>query len=71
MHDADTLRFVLDDEAVSVSAMVQSAAMGESGIEDGVMGVIRFRSGLIAQFHDAFTTRHATTVSRCMAARAR
>ncbi len=61
VHDADTLRFVLDDEAVSVSAMVQSAGMGESGIEDGVMGVIRFRSGLLAQFHDAFTTKHATT----------
>ena len=25
------------------------------------MGVIRFRSGLLAQFHDAFTTRYATT----------
>jgi 1,5-anhydro-D-fructose reductase (1,5-anhydro-D-mannitol-forming) len=61
VHDADTLRFVLDDEAVSVSAMTQSAGMGESGIEDGVMGVIRFRSGLLAQFHDAFTTKHATT----------
>jgi 1,5-anhydro-D-fructose reductase (1,5-anhydro-D-mannitol-forming) len=61
VHDADTLRFVLDDEAVSVSAMTQSAGMGESGIEDGVMGVIRFGSGLLAQFHDAFTTKHAAT----------
>jgi 1,5-anhydro-D-fructose reductase (1,5-anhydro-D-mannitol-forming) len=61
VHDADTLRFVLDDEAVSVSAMTQAAGMGEAGIEDGVMGVIRFRSGLLAQFHDAFTTKHAST----------
>jgi 1,5-anhydro-D-fructose reductase (1,5-anhydro-D-mannitol-forming) len=35
--------------------------MGESGIEDGAMGVIRFKSGLLAQFHDAFTTAHART----------
>jgi 1,5-anhydro-D-fructose reductase (1,5-anhydro-D-mannitol-forming) len=61
VHDADTLRFVLDDEAQSVNAMTQSGGMGESGIEDGAMGVIRFRSGLLAQFHDAFTTKFATT----------
>jgi 1,5-anhydro-D-fructose reductase (1,5-anhydro-D-mannitol-forming) len=35
--------------------------MGQAGLEDGVMGVIRFDSGLIAQFHDAFTTRYAVT----------
>jgi 1,5-anhydro-D-fructose reductase (1,5-anhydro-D-mannitol-forming) len=61
VHDADTLRFVLDDEAVAVTAMTQAAGMGESGIEDGVMGVIRFQSGLLAQFHDAFTTKHVST----------
>jgi 1,5-anhydro-D-fructose reductase (1,5-anhydro-D-mannitol-forming) len=61
VHDADTLRFVLDDEAVSVIAATQSAGMGEAGIEDGVMGVVRFQSGLLAQFHDAFTTKFATT----------
>jgi 1,5-anhydro-D-fructose reductase (1,5-anhydro-D-mannitol-forming) len=61
VHDADTLRFVLDDEAVSVIAATQSAGLGEAGIEDGVMGVVRFQSGLLAQFHDAFTTKFATT----------
>jgi len=60
VHDADTLRFVLDDEPVAVSAMTTQSGMG-SGVEDGAMGVIRFRSGLLAQFHDAFTTRYATT----------
>jgi 1,5-anhydro-D-fructose reductase (1,5-anhydro-D-mannitol-forming) len=60
-HDADTLRFVLDDEAVAVSAMITQGGMGVEGVEDGVMGVMRFRSGLLAQFHDAFTTRYATT----------
>jgi 1,5-anhydro-D-fructose reductase (1,5-anhydro-D-mannitol-forming) len=61
VHDADTLRFVLGDEAESVSAMVSCAGMGEAGLEDGVMGVVRFAGGVLAQFHDAFTTRYATT----------
>ena len=33
----------------------------EAGLEDGVMGVVRFAGGVLAQFHDAFTTRYATT----------
>ena len=61
VHDADTLRFVLDDEPVSVTAMTSHGRMGHAGLEDGVMGVIRFSSGLLAQFHDAFTTKYATT----------
>src|SRR3982074_1636290 len=61
VHDADTLRFVLGDETRSVSAMVSRAGMGEAGLEDGVMGVVRFAGGVLAQFHDAFTTRYATT----------
>ena len=35
--------------------------MGARGIEDGVMGVVRFKSGVLAQFHDAFTTKFAET----------
>ena len=61
VHDADTLRFVLDDDPVEVTAMSQSAGMAAPGIEDGVMGVTRFRSGVIAQNHDAFTIGHAGT----------
>ena len=61
VHDADTLRFVLDDDPVAVTAMTSSGGMGQAGLEDGVMGVVRFASGLLAQFHDAFTTRYATT----------
>jgi len=61
VHDADTLRFVLDEEPIAVTAFSQSSGMAAGGIEDGVMGVVRFRSGLIAQFHDAFTTKFATT----------
>jgi 1,5-anhydro-D-fructose reductase (1,5-anhydro-D-mannitol-forming) len=61
VHDADTLRFVLGDNPVEAVALGQSAGMGRSGLEDGVMGVLRFRSGVIAQFHDAFTTKYAST----------
>lgn len=61
VHDADTLRFVLGEEPVEVTAMVQHGGMGGEGIEDGVMGTARFQSGMLAQFHDAFTTRHAGT----------
>ena len=61
VHDADTLRFVLGDEPESVSAMMSRAGMGEAGLEDGVMGVVRFAGGALAQFHDAFTMRYATT----------
>jgi 1,5-anhydro-D-fructose reductase (1,5-anhydro-D-mannitol-forming) len=61
VHDADTLRFVLDDEPVAVTAMTSRGGMGREGLEDGVMGALRFASGLVAQFHDAFTTRYATT----------
>ena len=61
VHDADTLRFDLDDEPEEVVAMPQMAALAKAGLEDGVMAVIRFQSGLIAQIHDAFTVRHAGT----------
>jgi 1,5-anhydro-D-fructose reductase (1,5-anhydro-D-mannitol-forming) len=61
VHDADTLRFVLGDEVEAVTAMTASQGMGKAGLEDAVMGVMRVRNGVIAQFHDAFTARHAYT----------
>ena len=61
VHDADTLRFVLDDEPLDVVAQTQTAGMAQGALEDGVMAVIRFRSGLLAQLHDAFTVRYAGT----------
>jgi 1,5-anhydro-D-fructose reductase (1,5-anhydro-D-mannitol-forming) len=61
VHDADTLRFVLDDEPVSVVAASQSSGMASAGLEDAAMAVITFRSGLIAQTHDGFTTKYAGT----------
>ena len=61
VHDADTLRFVLGDDPVAAIAMSQRGGMGKEGLEDAVMGVLRFGSGLLAQFHDGFTTKHAET----------
>ena len=61
MHDADTLHFALDDDAEEVVALSGQQGLAQSGLEDAVMGVIRFRSGLLAQFHDAFTIKNART----------
>ncbi|WP_163265733.1 Gfo/Idh/MocA family protein [Chelativorans alearense] len=61
VHDADTLRFVLGDDPAQVAAVTQSAGMAAGGLEDGVMTVMTFSSGLIAQTHDAFTVKHAGT----------
>ena len=61
VHDADTLHFVLEDDAVEVVALSEQQGLAQGALEDAVMGVIRFRSGLLAQFHDAFTIRHTHT----------
>jgi 1,5-anhydro-D-fructose reductase (1,5-anhydro-D-mannitol-forming) len=41
--------------------MTQAAGMASGELEDGAMSVLRFESGLLAQLHEAFTTRHAGT----------
>ncbi|MFM8595054.1 MAG: Gfo/Idh/MocA family protein [Chloroflexota bacterium] len=62
VHDADTLRHDLGDaNVVEVTAMTAGHGMGRAGLEDTVMGVMRFDNGVLAQFHDAFTTAHAGT----------
>jgi 1,5-anhydro-D-fructose reductase (1,5-anhydro-D-mannitol-forming) len=61
VHDADTLHFVLGDDAVKVTAVTKQQGLGKSGLEDAVMGVIDFKNGTLAQFHDAFTIQHAYT----------
>jgi 1,5-anhydro-D-fructose reductase (1,5-anhydro-D-mannitol-forming) len=61
VHDVDTLRFVLDDDPVEVSCFTQSAGMAGSGLEDGAMCIWRFKSGIIAQSHEGFTTKFAGT----------
>ena len=61
VHNADTIRFLLDQEPREVVAMTQTAGMGEGGIEDGVMSVVSFDSGLIVQMHEGFSVEFAGT----------
>ena len=61
VHDADTLRFVLGAEPLEATGMIQRAGMAQAGLEDGVMAVLRFDNGALAQLHDAFTVAHAPT----------
>jgi 1,5-anhydro-D-fructose reductase (1,5-anhydro-D-mannitol-forming) len=61
VHDADTLHFALDDDAEEVVALSGQQGLAQAGLEDAVMGAIRFRSGVLAQFHDAFTIKHTRT----------
>ena len=61
VHDTDTLRFVLGDDPVEVVALDQHGGLAKSGLEDAAMTSLRFKSGLIAQFHDGFTTPYAVT----------
>lgn len=61
VHDADVLHFALEDDAVEVVALSEQQGLAQGSLEDAVMGAIRFRSGLLAQFHDAFTIRHTHT----------
>ena len=59
VHDVDTLRFLLDAEPVEAVGMTQSASLAKEGLEDGVMSVLRFDNGVLAQLHDAFTVKFA------------
>jgi len=61
VHDTDTLRFILDDEVAEVTALSANQGLAGADLEDAVMGVMRFSGGTLAQFHDAFTIRHART----------
>ena len=61
VHDADLLRFILDDEPESITTLSQNGGMAAEGIEDAAMSLIRFRSGLLAHLHDGFTTKYVET----------
>ena len=41
--------------------MTAGQGMASPGLADSVMGVMRFRGGTLAQFHDAFTINHTLT----------
>ena len=61
VHDVDTLRFILDAEPLEAIAMAAKSGLSSDSIEDGVMAVLRFDNGVLAQLHDAFTVPCAGT----------
>src|ERR1700738_1746282 len=61
VHDADTLRFILDAAPVDAVAMTPPSTLAGGTVEDGVMAVLRFDNGVVAQLHDAFTVPYAGT----------
>lgn len=60
VHDADTVRFYLDEDPLRVVALERSESMGQ-GVEDSVMSVWTMPSGVMVQTHESFTHRFAKT----------
>ncbi|HEU4845328.1 MAG TPA: Gfo/Idh/MocA family oxidoreductase [Burkholderiaceae bacterium] len=60
VHDVDTLRYLMDAEPVEAIAMTPQAPDGND-VEQGVMAVLRFDNGVLAQLHDAFDVPYAGT----------
>lgn len=60
VHDADTIRFHLDEDPVDVVAKSGTSGMGE-GVEDSVMSVWSMPSGAMVQTHESFTHGFAGT----------
>ena len=60
VHDADTVRFHLDEDPAEVVAMEGLSGMGQ-GVEDSAMSVWSMPSGVMVQSHESFTHAHAGT----------
>jgi 1,5-anhydro-D-fructose reductase (1,5-anhydro-D-mannitol-forming) len=54
VHDADTVRFYLDEDPAEVVAQSGSHGLGR-GVEDSAMSVWRMPSGVMVQSHESFT----------------
>jgi len=60
VHDADTVRFYLEEDPLEVTAAERSGSMGQ-GVEDSVMSIWTMPSGVMVQTHESFTHRFAVT----------
>lgn len=60
VHDADTLAYLLDEYPSEVTALTDQASRA-AGVEDAVMMVWNYNSGIMAQIHEGFKTGHAQT----------
>ncbi|MEO1016209.1 MAG: Gfo/Idh/MocA family oxidoreductase [Pseudomonadota bacterium] len=56
VHDADLLRFLLDDEIIEVEAMTANTGLAAGGIEDTAVAIGRTKSGTLISFQDVFNT---------------
>ncbi len=54
VHDADTVRFYLDEDPSEVVAQELGGSLGQ-GVEDSVMSVWKTPSGVMVQTHESFT----------------
>ncbi|MCU4315717.1 Gfo/Idh/MocA family oxidoreductase [Acinetobacter bereziniae] len=61
VHDIDTLRFLLNDEPISVSAMAQTGVLSPNNVPETVMGTIEFAKGALVSFYDSFTAQYFQT----------
>jgi len=61
VHDADTLHFLLDDDVQDVTARSAQQGLSQGDLADAVMGVMYFRNGTLAMFHDGYTIKHTET----------
>ena len=59
VHDVDSLRYVLGAEPIAAVGLSQGGTMTKNNLPDGVMGVLEFDNGVMAQIHSAFTTKYA------------
>jgi 1,5-anhydro-D-fructose reductase (1,5-anhydro-D-mannitol-forming) len=60
VHDADTVRFYLDEDPAEVVAKSAVSGLGQ-GVEDSVMSVRSMPSGVMVQTHESFTHPFALT----------
>ena len=58
VHNADTLRFLLDDEPVDVVAQSVNHGMTVEGVEDTAMSVVRFRGGALVQMFQTWVATY-------------
>ncbi|POF30873.1 Gfo/Idh/MocA family protein [Roseibium marinum] len=60
VHDADTVRFHLEEDPQEVAAMSAASGLGE-GVEDSCMSVWKMPSGAMVQTHESFTHKYPGT----------
>jgi len=60
VHDADTVRFHLEEDPADVIAIERADSLGQ-GVEDSAMSVWQMPSGVMVSTHEGFTIKHAGT----------